>query len=205
MDKRSLQRVFRVSSLVAVAAILLALSPEIVTAEPAKGAPFPETTTTPSPPPSPPLGLAVRLSLRLSGFSNAGYGVSASRRAGPVGVEASAGPEDFGQTYQGFGGEILGRVFVGDGMHVLSFGLGPSLRHADTFRSIGFLASELAYEIRPRGGVSLLIAIGEEFVLNDSGMASCMADGFAGCIFWRSHYNAGDMLARFRLGLGVSF
>jgi hypothetical protein len=176
----------------------------VARAEPPAAAPAPPAASAPR---EAPIRTAVRLAARVSGLSQSAMGVELSQRMVSIfGLDGTLEWEDFGGNHAGLGGELLARLYSGEGRHQTSLGLGPALRTADEYGGVWFGTLELAYEYRPPAGVSVLVGAGADMVLNNSGTATCEGSGWFSCgLFWVNSYHAGDTHLRFRVAVGGSF
>lgn len=138
-----------------------------------------------------------------------GLGIEASRPLGRWfgvdGMLAGGGVSDsFGLT-----AEVLGRVGYFGSRHALSFGLGPSVMHANSYGNVAFAQSELTYEYCAPRGISLLVGWGPTLALSTSESNSCLkpAVNFSpGCgFFYREQFQPGQLGMRWRAGVGVAF
>jgi hypothetical protein len=154
---------------------------------------------------------ATAVRLDLSGEMEGGSlsGLEVSHRFGPVfGLDVAAGQSSFGYSHDGYGGNVLGRLYLfSDSSGGVSLAAGPSLRTANEFGAVGFIQSELAVEYRPRGGFSILVGAGTSVALNDSGTSHCPVEpsDWFGCWFLPTQIHRGDQTVNFRLALGASF
>ena len=146
----------------------------------------------------------MRLSLHTNPLTTIGFGLAVSRKLFSVfGVDATWSYENLGYGHDGMAVETLARV-LGGGRHAASLGIGPSLHWAKEFGQVAFCTGELAYEYRPVGGVSVLLGVGVDVALNNSGTATCPDSGWFSCLFWMDHYSQGDVLLRVRIAIGGS-
>jgi hypothetical protein len=164
----------------------------------------------PDPPPDLSAHLAARTALRAVGslevLGPAAVGLEASWKVVPhFGLDGTVSYEDMQYGHQGVGVEALARYFPFLGPNALSVGLGPAFLAANEYGAVAFARSELSYEYRRVGTLSVLIGVGAEIALNNSGTATCPQQGWFSCFLWVDHYSAGDFSYHLRLALGTAF
>jgi hypothetical protein len=149
---------------------------------------------------------AVRVTGMADVFSGAEYGLEVSHRFDRIfGVDVALGPNDMGYGHRGLFAEALGRAYAFRGPAGISFATGPSVRTANEFGAIAFMRAEIAAELRWAGLPNLLIGVGPEVALNDSGRATCPDNGWFSCFLWKDHWSAGDVGFRVRAAAGWAF
>jgi hypothetical protein len=149
---------------------------------------------------------AVRVTGMLDVFNGGAYGIEVSRRMTPaLGIDVAFGANDMDYGHHGVFAELLGRAYLFNGIGGVSLALGPSLRTADRFGAVGFVRAELAVELRALGVPNLLLGLGPEVALNDSGQGVCPDNGWLSCFLWKDHWNAGDLGFRVRVAAGWAF
>jgi hypothetical protein len=165
----------------------------------------------PAPPPPPqPRADHVDTAVRATGmadlFSGGAYGLEVSHRFGPIlGLDAAFGQNAMDHGHWGVFGEVLARAYAFKGPGGISFAAGPSVRTANEFGAVGFLRAEVAAELRSPGVPNLVLGIGPEVALNDSGRGSCPDNGWFSCFLWKDHWQAGDIGFRARVAIGWVF
>jgi hypothetical protein len=174
------------------------------------GAPDPRATVTApaAPPPHAEPALdstAFRLSVYGSFFQGAAVQVEASKRFGGFGgLDVAFGANDMGYDHGGIAADVLGRLYLFRGIGGVSLAAGPSLRTGSQFGAVGWLRSEVALELRPRG-FDLLVGAGPGLALNDSQRATCPDNGLLSCFLWKEQIHGGDIDLRVRVAVGVTF
>jgi hypothetical protein len=183
------------------------------TARAQAGEPAPtENVTAPAAPVPPPAhpepsldSTAYRLSAYGSILEGGAVQLEVSKRfGGALGLDVAFGANDMGYDHAGVAADVLGRLYMFSGIGGLSLAVGPSLRTGSEFGGVGWLRSELALELRPRG-FDILVGAGPSLALNDSGHANCPDMGWFGCLLWNEQIHTGDVEWRIRLALGVTF
>jgi hypothetical protein len=187
----------------AATAVLLATVVSSATAFAAPDGPEPHITARPA---GAPAATAIRLTGMLDVFNGGAYAVEVSRRAGPVfGMDAAFGGNSMDYGHSGIFAELLARAYLFTGPAGVSLALGPSLRSANEFGTVGFVRAELAVELRSLGVPNLLLGLGPELALNDSGQGTCPHSGLFSCLLWRDTWRAGDVGFRVRVAAGWAF
>jgi hypothetical protein len=149
---------------------------------------------------------AVRLQVAMPVLHYGGVGVQVSRRLVPhLALDVTLNRVDLGRDHAGPMMEVMARAFLFPGRHGFSFAAGMAGLSAREYGALAFLQAELAYELRAHRAPSVLIAIGPQVALNESGTATC-APGTGWCrLLWKDHYAAGDTAVQLRLAMGYSF
>jgi hypothetical protein len=120
------------------------------------------------------------------------------------GVEAELGTASMSDgTEDAVDVSVLGRFgFIGR-HHGFTLGLGPRFLLADSYGPVAAAQTEVAYEYRHSGGISLLLGLGPTIALNSSRPGNCSPAPFL--TFCREQYHPGDASFRLRAALGYSF
>lgn len=149
---------------------------------------------------------ALRVTGDLSLMRSVDTGIELSARVKESwGLDVMASYRNMGHGYEGIGGEATFRSFPINGRRGLSLGIGPSVLVARGFGVVGFLQTEVAYELRPVRGIGMLLGFGPAVALTHSRKAECPDGGWVGCLFWNDHISPGDFEVRLRLAVGPSF
>jgi hypothetical protein len=91
------------------------------------------------------------------------------------------------------------------GVHAITFAIGPSVMFGGDYGTVWVARGEFAYELRTRGGFSLLVGAGPAFVLVDSKIVP------TGCTGWfcpsgtETQFKAGDVPLHVRVSAGWAF
>jgi hypothetical protein len=150
---------------------------------------------------------ALRITADAHFFGGTGVGLDYSRRLGRWGgIDLTLSDADLGHNHAGLGVGAMGQLLIGDDWgNSFVMAAGPSFVEAPQFGGVAFLTTEIGYDLRRRGLPSLLLAVGPEWALSDSGKATCPDGGFLGCLFWKDQYHAGDVGFHARIAIGFAF
>jgi hypothetical protein len=149
---------------------------------------------------------AIRANGIVQGFDFAGVGVELGRRLDDhFGVEVSVDGVDLQRGYKGEYGQVLWRSGFTAGRHNINLGVGPGVLRSVDFGYVAFLVSELDYEYRLPGGLSLAVGLGMPVALNDSKEVPCEYSGLLACFLENTRFKAGQFMPRARVALGYSF
>jgi len=149
---------------------------------------------------------AIRIAGTLDFLGPVGVGVELSQRVlAHGGLDALVSYEDLQHDHSGVSAEVLARYHPFSGPHALSLGVGPALLLAREYGGVAFVTGEVAYEFRKAGATSVLVGVGMQVALNNSGRATCPDQGLLPCFLWTDHYQAGDVGFRLRLAIGTAF
>jgi hypothetical protein len=148
----------------------------------------------------------VRMMLATRLLEHASVGVQVSQRVAPrIALDLTLSRVQLGRDHPGPMVETMARGFLFPGRHGLSFALGLSGLSAREYGRLAFFQSELAYELRVPTAPSVLLGVGPEIALNQSGQATC-PPGTDLCTFlWKDRYSKGDAAVRVRLAIGLAF
>jgi hypothetical protein len=139
---------------------------------------------------------AARMDLMLRFPGGTGVGIDVSRAFGEVfSVEGAVGAGDYGRTDL----SVLARVTPPNGG--ITVAAGPLLMFSNRLGPVGFVAGELGYSSNRRRGIFVLLALGAEVALNESGRTECPFLDLA-C---PGKYRPGDFNFRSRIGIGAAF
>jgi hypothetical protein len=145
-------------------------------------------------PPLSPWAARMNLTLRFPG--GMGVGVDVSRAFGEVfSIEGAAGAGDYGRTDL----SVLARVTPPNGG--ITVAAGPLLMLNDRVGPVVFVAGEFGYSSNRRRGIFVLLALGAEVALNESGRAECQFLDLA-C---PGKYRPGEFNFRSRVAIGAAF
>jgi hypothetical protein len=149
---------------------------------------------------------SVRLQARLSVLQYGAVGLQVSRRLVPhFGLDVTLSRADLGRDHTGPMLEAMARGFLFRGQHGVSVAAGVAGLVAREYGKLAILQGELAYEVRARKALSLLVGVGPQVALNRTGEATC-APGTEWCyLLWKHQYLPGDTAVHVRLALGYSF
>jgi hypothetical protein len=90
------------------------------------------------------------------------------------------------------------------GVHAITFAVGPSSYFGSAYGPVWIARGEIAYELRARGGFSLLVGGGPSLVLADSKVVHRACDWF--CLGGsEAQFKAGDVPVQFRVAAGWAF
>lgn len=154
--------------------------------------------------PSPP-GWAIRANASETVTDVHSVGVDLSRAWDWWGVALEVGHAWLSDRTTALDVTALARIGAMGPRHSVTLGLGPRLLFAQkSYGTVLAAQTELAYEYRPFGGLSVLVGAGPVVVLNDSDPGSC-GRALLENILCRESFRVGDANLRFRLALGVSF